>query len=150
LLLRKTKSPHGRVEIDGETEFSNNGRSERPHAPPINKPQTQRLLSKKEICQNIEVREKTELLKDHGNTIPLVPMSTSFVDRTTVELNSARVWSFDACNDAHQSRFAGAVLATNGMDAAGVDVEIYSSNGLNTPVPLSDAPQRRQRFGARH
>ncbi len=109
------------------------------------------LAAEKDVLGDRPLGEEVELLVDDAHPPLLRLAGVAEADLFAVEEDRPRVGLIGADEDLHQGALAGAVLADDGMDLTGHDVEIDRIEDRHAEEALGDAAhlkQRHARLGA--
>ncbi len=98
-----------------------------------------RLVAEEDVLGDGEDRDQHEVLVDHVDPASDRVRRTGDVDRFAVEQDLPLVRPGKAVQDVHQGRLAGAVLAEQGVDLTGLDVEVDRVVRDHARIALRDA-----------
>ena len=98
-----------------------------------------RLLAEDDVLGDGQDRDEHEVLVDHADAAGDGVRGTGQVDLLAVEQDLALVGRGEAVEDVHEGGLAGAVLAEQGVDLAGPDLEVDVGVGNDARIALRDA-----------
>ncbi len=114
------------------------------HLRAIDEPQrspTGRFAPEQDVAGDVEIVEEVELLVDERDPEGRRRGHAADRHRRAVDQQLARVGLFDPADDLHQRRLAGAVLAEQRHDLAGVHLERDAAQGVDARESLLDPPE---------
>ena len=103
-----------------------------------------RLAPQKNVLGDRELGQEAQLLVDERHAFTARVRRACNVDLPSGDEDCAFVIVEEACQHAHQRGLAGAVLANEAVDLAGVQIEIDAIHGLRCPEPHCDAAERHE------
>jgi hypothetical protein len=114
------------------------------HAPAIDQGQSpedkaQRRIAQRKIFGDRERRHEVQFLRDGGDAVDDRVVRARQAPLASTDGHASLIRPQDAAEDAHQGRFAGAVLADKSMDFAGAHFEIDAIEGRGCPETLADS-----------
>ena len=104
-----------------------------------------RLAAEKDVLRDVEIGDEREFLEDHGNAEFLRVRGRGDRDLLALVEELAGVGLVGAAQHLHQARLAGAVLAEQHVDFAGVERKGHVVQRLDAGKLLADAAQLEQR-----
>ena len=117
--------------------------------PPRHEPEACRLAADEQVRQDVEIREQAEFLEDDDDALARGIGRGTERDGCAPDEDDAVVWTLRAGEDLHERGFAGAVLADDGKDPAGVDRKVHPGQGTDAAVRLADARELTDGCGTR-
>src|SRR3712207_1617282 len=84
------------------------------------------MTAHEQVLRDRELGEQVQLLRDHGDPGGLGVARRGELDGLSTHLQRSLVWRVEAVNDLHERALAGPVLADEGVDLAGPQVEIHA------------------------
>ncbi len=119
------------------------------HPCPIHQRASHRFAAKKEIARPVQLRHQARVLVHHRDALRESIAGRVDPHAGTVHADLARIGAIDAGQDAHERRFAGAVLADQRVDFAGTDVERDRVQGADAGEAFRDPDDRQDRISQR-
>ena len=152
LLHADRKIAEARARVDVEAEVLRAARRLARHAAPGDDAEAaDRLRAEKDVLGDGEIGRDAELLMHHADAGGPRVARRAEMHRSAVDAHLACVAGVHAGDDLHQRAFAGAVLAGEAVDLAGLQREIDAAQRLDAAERLGDAgqfePRRRHRGG---
>ena len=108
-----------------------------------------RQIAERDVLGNRQRRHQAQLLRDGHDAGGDGIVRAGEMALLSVDANRAAVGTMHAAEDADQRRFAGAVLAHDGVDLAEADVEVDAVERERRAEVLADACCARRRMGHR-
>ena len=105
----------------------------------VDQPEAARRIADRDVVGDREVGDQRQLLEDAGDAGRMGRGRRCKRDRLAVEQHAALVGRDDARHDLDQRRLAGAVLAEDRVNAAGLDHEVGVLQRAHAAVALGDA-----------
>ncbi|GDY57626.1 hypothetical protein SVIO_082490 [Streptomyces violaceusniger] len=105
------------------------------------------LTAEEEIADDVEVVAEREVLVDGGDPQVLGVVRAADVEGAALPFEGARVGRFDARDHLDQGGLPRAVVAHQGDDLTGVDLQLDVRERLDRAEALEDATQRQQGRG---
>ena len=120
-----------------------------PHLPPVQEQAAGlcRLAAQEDVLHHAQVRREREVLINRANAPRPGGERIGGLVGSTVEGHGSGVGEFRAREQAHERRFARAVLADERVDAAGLDRQVHAAQGCGGPEGFLHPAHREQRGG---
>jgi hypothetical protein len=116
---------------------------------PVDQSESLRRIADRDIVGDRQVGNQREFLKDAHDAGLVGRRGRSEFDLAPVKQHAPFIGLDDARHDLDEGGFAGAVLAQNGVNLAGLDGQIRLLEGLDAAIALGGALHTEQRNCAR-
>ena len=146
LTLRHTQAAHRGTGVEHQPEVGQQRRRARQqgarieHAAP-----PRRQLTQKDVLGDREMRDEIQLLVNHPDTEIAGRPRAADVHRLAIEADLAGILAVGAAENFHQRRLAGAVLAEQHVDVAGVERQVDVVERDDAGERLADAAHLEHR-----
>ena len=149
LLLRDRQARREPVRRDREADALEHRARVRRHLARVERAARERLAAEIEILGHREIRQQREFLEDGGNAAHERVAGSRKRCALAAYEQVARIGPLDAGEQLHERRFAGAVLARDGVNGTGAHGERDVGDGFRRPEALTERSRLDRRAGVR-